>query len=74
MVTTLLPTHFQVLGQLKSVAVILGGWLLFAQYYPPKVRSRSSIGIYLKVEMTILSYLKVEMIILSYLKEEVTSR
>ena len=33
---TLVLTYFQVLGQLKSVAVILGGWLLFAQYYPPK--------------------------------------
>lgn len=28
-------TH-TVLGQLKSVAIILGGWLIFSQAYPPK--------------------------------------
>ena len=28
-------TH-TVLGQLKSVVIILGGWLIFGQAYPPK--------------------------------------
>ena len=37
-------TH-QVLGQLKSVAVILGGWLLFAQLYPPKAVGGAAVAL-----------------------------
>ena len=33
------------LGQLKSVAVILGGWLLFAQYYPPKAVGGAAVAL-----------------------------
>ena len=37
-------TH-TVLGQLKSVAVILGGWLLFAQYYPLKAVGGAAVAL-----------------------------
>ena len=37
-------TH-TVLGQLKSVVVILGGWLLFSQAYPPKAVGGAAVAL-----------------------------
>ena len=43
---THLPTYpLQVLGQLKSVAVILGGWLIFSQRYPLKAVEGAAVAL-----------------------------